>query len=255
MRVISSTTSNGVSERVFTIDDLPCVLWTPATNSTHHPLILLAHGGGQHKLAPHLVDRAHHYVTRGFAVAALDAPAHGERPKTGADQRFGADLRSRMTAGEPVADHIARYNAELSARAVPEWRLLLDALADLDGAGPGRPIGFWGVSLGAAIGVPLIAAESRITAAVLGLVGDRGLAATAARISVPVQFLLQWDDELVPRDAGLALFDALGSPAKTLHANPGGHRQVPAFELESSAEFLARHLLRVTGSPPSAGPA
>ncbi|WP_407697832.1 hypothetical protein [Streptomyces kaniharaensis] len=49
-------------------------------------------------------------------------------------------------------------------------------------------------------------------------------------------------DELVPREAGLALFDALASREKTLHANPGGHMDVPDFELEGSAPFLARHL-------------
>jgi hypothetical protein len=34
-------------------------------------------------------------------------------------------------------------------------------------------------------------------------------AVTAARVTVPVQFLLQWDDDPVPRVQRLALFDAL----------------------------------------------
>jgi pimeloyl-ACP methyl ester carboxylesterase len=252
MRIISEKTSNGVVERVFTINDLPGVLWTPAAESIDQPLVLFAHGGGQHALAPKVVARTHQYVTTcGFAVAALDAPGHGDRPKSEADQHFVAGLRSRMAAGEPVGDHVARYNAELSARAVPEWRLLLDTLESVN-AVHGR-IGFWGVSLGTAIGVPLLAVEPRITAAVLGLAGNAGLAAIAPRVSVPVRFLLQWDDELVPRDAGLALFDALGSPEKTLHANPGGHAQVPAVEMESSARFLARHLAGAKPSSLSAG--
>jgi fermentation-respiration switch protein FrsA (DUF1100 family) len=98
------------------------------------------------------------------------------------------------------------------------------------------------VSLGSAIGVPLVAAEPRITAAVLGLMGHETLAEAAARVSVPVEFLLQWDDELVPCDSGLALFDAIGSAEKTLHANPGGHMDVPMFEVDSSERFFARHL-------------
>jgi len=53
-------------------------------------------------------------------------------------------------------------------------------------------VGYWGVSLGGAIGVPLVAAEPRITAAVFGLVGQETLAEAAAQVSVPVQFLLQW---------------------------------------------------------------
>jgi hypothetical protein len=46
----------------------------------------------------------------------------------------------------------------------------------------------------------------------------------------------------VPRDSGLALFDAFASREKTLHANPGRHMGVPAFELDSSQRFFTRHL-------------
>jgi hypothetical protein len=58
-----------------------------------------------------------------------------------------------------------------------------------------------------------------------------------------VQFLVQWDDERVPRAQSLALFDALASAEKTLHANPGKHgAEIPAFELDSALRFFARHL-------------
>ncbi|MEV1178359.1 alpha/beta hydrolase, partial [Nonomuraea sp. NPDC049784] len=75
-----------------------------------------------------------------------------------------------------------------------------------------------------------------------GLLGSTALAETAARITVPVQFLVQWDDELVPRAQSLALFDAFGSAEKTLHANPGKHGDLPRFETDSSLRFFARHL-------------
>ncbi len=83
------------------------------------------------------------------------------------------------------------------------------------------------MSLGSVIGVPFAAAEPRITAAVFGLAGHEALAEAAARVTVPVEFLLQWDDELVPRDSGLALFNAFASREKTLHANTGRHTGVP----------------------------
>ena len=51
-----------------------------------------------------------------------------------------------------------------------------------------------------------------------------------------------WDDERVPQAQSLALFDALASAEKTLHANPGKHGEVPAFELDSTLRFFARHL-------------
>lgn len=141
----------------------------------------------------------------------------------------------------PLGPQMARYNAALAERAVPEWQAALDALQALDGVGAGA-VGFWGVSMGSGIGVPFAAADPRITAAVFGLAGGQTLTRAAAGITVPVEFLLQWDDEAVPRDWGLALFGAFASREKTLHANPGGHTAVPAFELESSERFFARHL-------------
>jgi hypothetical protein len=67
-------------------------------------------------------------------------------------------------------------------------------------------------------------------------------AEAAARITVPVEFLVQWDDERVPRTQSLALFDTLASAEKTLHANPGKHGEVPASETDSTLRFFARHL-------------
>jgi dienelactone hydrolase len=243
MRFTSDTISNGISERLFTLGDIPGVLWSPAGATSARALVLLSHGGGQHKKAQGIMARAHRYVTAcGFAVAAIDAPGHGDRPRTERDERFVAGMRERMAAGEPVGQHIARYNTELSAQAVPEWRSALDALQELGRIGAAGPTGFWGVSLGSAIGVPLTAAEPRISAAVFGLAGHETLAEAAARVTAPVEFLLQWDDEQVPRDSGLALFEAFASREKTLHANPGRHANVPRFELDSSERFFARHL-------------
>ena len=88
-------------------------------------------------------------------------------------------------------------------------------------------LGYWGMSMGTGIGLRFVASEPRIKAAVLGLAGlGAGMGGTefetAARsLGVPILFLLQWDDELIARDAGLALFDAIGSTDKTLHVNPG----------------------------------
>jgi pimeloyl-ACP methyl ester carboxylesterase len=255
MRFLSETTSDGVSERLFTLDDIPGVLWSPARAAGRFPLVLLGHGGGQHKTAPGLVARAHRYVRAcGFAVAAIDAPGHGDRPRTEHDGRFAAGIRERMAAGEPVGPLIASDNAERAERAIPEWQSALDALTELDWVGQGGPVGFWGVSLGSAIGVPFVAAEPRVIAAVFGLAAHRTLAEAAARVTIPVEFLLQWDDEAVPRESALALFGAFASREKTLHANPGRHASVPAFELESSERFFSRHLTMTADRPPPGDP-
>jgi hypothetical protein len=38
------------------------------------------------------------------------------------------------------------------------------------------------------------------------------------------------------------LFDAFASKEKTLHANAGGHMELPRFEFDSAVRFFARHL-------------
>ena len=260
MRFTSETITAGVSERLFTLGDVPGVLWSPAGaagSMPSRPLVLLAHGGGQHKKAPAMQDRARRLATAcGFAAAAIDAPGSGDRPRTEEDERFIAELREKMAAGEPVGPQIARYNAAQAEQAIPEWRATLDALQAEPGLNglndPDGPVGFWGVSMGSATGVPLAAAEPRITAAVFGLAGHETLAEAASRVTIPVEFLLQWDDELIPRESGLALFDAFGSREKSLHANPGRHGDVPMFEVESSLRFFGRHL-SPGGSPGDGG--
>jgi pimeloyl-ACP methyl ester carboxylesterase len=243
MDFTAETTADGVSERLFTLDGIPGVLWTPADAAGPRPLILLGHGGGQHKKAPGMVARGRRYAADcGFAAVSIDAPGHGDRPRTEGDERFVARLRELMAAGQPVGPHVTRHNAELAAQAVPEWQSVLDALRKDARQADGGPVGYWGVSLGTAIGLPLAAAEPRIGAAVFGCLGHETLTEAAARVTVPVEFLLQWDDALVPRESGLALFDALASPEKSLHANSGDHLAVPRFELDSSERFFLRHL-------------
>jgi fermentation-respiration switch protein FrsA (DUF1100 family) len=243
MHFIAETTADGVSERLFTLGDVTGVLWTPADAPGPRPLILLGHGGGQHKLAPGMVARGRRYAANcGFAAVSIDAPGHGDRPRTEQDERFVTRLRELMAAGQPVGPYIAGHNAELAAQAVPEWRSVLDALPGDARPADDGPVGYWGVSLGTAIGLPLVAADPRIGAAVFGCLGGETLTEAAAQVTVPVEFLLQWDDTLVPRESGLALFDALASPQKSLHANSGDHMAVPRFELDSAERFFLRHL-------------
>ncbi|QNS08171.1 dienelactone hydrolase family protein [Streptomyces xanthii] len=242
MHITSETSSGGVREQLFTLGEIPGVLWTPEGAVGTRPLVLMGHGGGQHKKAPDVLTRARRFVTEGgFAVVAVDVPAHGDRPKVEEYDRIATENQARVTAGEELAPLIAGFQALVARRTVPEWRAVLDAVQRLEHVGAG-PVGYWGVSLGCGLGVPFVAAEPRVRAAVLGLGGALASAGDAARITVPVEFLVQWDDERVPRAQSLALFDALGSAEKALHANPGRHGEVPAFELDSTLRFFARHL-------------
>jgi dienelactone hydrolase len=242
MRFTSATSYDGVFEQLFTLGEIPGVLWTPEGAAGIRPLILMGHGGGQHKKAPGIVARARRFVTAcGFAVAAIDVPGHGDRPTDEEYDRIATENQARVDAGEELAPLIAGFQALVARQTVPEWRAVLDAVQELDHVGAG-PVGYWGVSLGCGLGVPFVAAEPRVRAAVLGLGGALASAEAAARITVPVEFLVQWDDERLPRAQSLALFDALASAEKTLHANPGKHGDLPAFELDSTLRFFARHL-------------
>ncbi|MDA5147570.1 alpha/beta hydrolase [Streptomyces sp. AD681] len=242
MRFISDTSSDGVREQLFTLGDIPGVLWTPEGAVATRPLVLMGHGGGQHKKAPDVLTHARSFVTEcGFAVVTVDVPAHGDRPKVEEYDRIATENQARVEAGEELAPLIAGFQALVARQTVPEWRAVLDAVQQLEHVGAG-PVGYWGISPGCGLGVPFVAAEPRVRAAVLGLGGVLASAETATRITVPVKFLVQWDDERVPRVQNLALFDALASAEKTMHANPGKHGESPAFELESTLTFFARHL-------------
>jgi dienelactone hydrolase len=258
MRFTSQTSSDGVCEQLFTLGEIPGVLWTPEGAVGTRPLILLGHGGGQHKKAPGVVARARRFVAEcGYAAASVDVPNHGDRPHDEEYGRISAQIDARVSAGEELAPLLAGFHAVVARQTVPEWRAVLDAVQGLDHVGAG-PVGYWGVSLGCGLGVPFVAAEPRVRAAVLGLggapAGAEALAPTvvptvaptvaeaAARITVPIEFLVQWDDERVPRAECLALFDAFAAVEKTLHANSGKHSDLPAFELDSTVRFFARHL-------------
>jgi pimeloyl-ACP methyl ester carboxylesterase len=246
VRFTAETTSGGVVERDFLVGDIPGVLWAPVAGADHAPVVLVGHNGGMHKKAPGLRARAlHTAATWGFTVVAIDAPGHGDRPRTDADEQARTEIGEAVTAGDipRFAAAGVRFVASLADQAVSEWRATLDALQALPWIGPDAPVGYGGgITMGTAIGVRLTAAEPRITAAIFGggLFVDEPVIMAARRITAPVQFLLPWDDEYADRSAGLALFDAFASAEKTLHANPGDHRSVRWVGVDDT--FLSRHL-------------
>jgi hypothetical protein len=227
---------DGVREREFTLGEIPGVLWTP--ESAPAPLILMGHNGGLHKQESRLVARArHHAAAYGFAVAAIDAPGHGDRLRSAVDEQSRADLRRAMQAGEPVDEIIDAFIVPLVEKAVPEWRTTLDALLSIPEIG--GPVGYSGMT---AIGIRLAVVESRISAAGFFAGGfvPGTLREEARQVTIPLQFLLQWDDEGNDRQLALDLFDTFGTKEKTLHANLGGHAGTPWFEVDNAARFFAR---------------
>ena len=243
---------DGVLEREFTLGEVPGVLWTPG--SAPAPLILSCHNGGLHKRLPRLVARARHYAAEyGFAVAAIDAPGHGDRPRSAVDDQSRADLRRALQAGEPVDEIVDAFILPLVEKAVPEWQATLDALLTLPEIG--GPVGYEGMT---ATGIRLALVGPRILAAVFFAGGfvPGALFEESRQLTTPLQFLLQWDDEGMARQPLLDLFDAFGTREKTLHANLGGHAGVPWFEVDDAARFFTRHLSQPPateddGAPPA----
>jgi dienelactone hydrolase len=243
--------TDGVTERSFEVPvdgrAVPGILWLPADGPPGpRPLVLVGHGATLHKRIDHIVALAELLVrSHGFAVAATDAPGHGDRRAAPVDdeiQLFGAFLAEWSRLGS-TDDMLA------------EWHATLAALRALDEVGDG-PLGYWGLSMGTIYGVPFVASEPRVQAAVFGLMGLMGptrdrMETDAATIACSLLFLVQWHDQLVPRNDALVLFDRLGSLDKRLHAHPGAHAAVPAEELLFSVDFLARHL--APGQAPNPG--
>ena len=243
------TVARGVRERRFDVEHedgvVPGLLWSPPEAAGPRPLVLIGHGASGSKQEDYVVALGRRLARHhGYAAAAIDGPVHGDRRP------------ERNRPGSPFLDFGQRWANDdtLTDAVVSDWRATLDALQsqpDIADAG----VGYWGLSMGTILGLPLVAAESRIVVAVLGLMGLSGptkarLAADAATLSCPVLFLLQWHDELFPVATVLELFDALGTPDKRLHAHPGAHGAVPAEEFEASEAFLARHLGPAGATPP-----
>src|SRR5262245_61660728 len=122
MEFTGVASSNGVVEQIFTLDGIPGVLWTPDGAGPPHPLIVIGHGGGQHKQAPSVVARAERLVAEGgYAVVAVDAPAHGGRPRSEGHERLIAEMRARMRSGGDVTAALADLHTLIAGQSVPEW--------------------------------------------------------------------------------------------------------------------------------------
>jgi len=265
MDIVSEVVEQGVLERRFDLkvdtDVVPGILWMPEKAAGPRPTVLIGHGGTQHKRTPNVLSLARRLVRHlRYAAIALDAPGHGERvtadtadAAAAAQRRLQRRIRSAegRTGGLQLSPEEQKQWVERTTKGIAEWKALLDDLKTIDGLGDG-PFGYWGVSMGTAIGLPFVASEPRVACAVFGLAGlgnrpgQERFEQSARSLTIPVLFMFQWSDELMTRDSGLALFHAIGSSEKTMHINPGGHTGIPLFERDSYELFFERHLGRAT---------
>ncbi len=253
MEFSKEKTIDAVVQRDFQIEvageSVPCVIYAKKGATGKRPMILMGHGGSQHKKIEGIRLRAIQYAKElDWATLAIDAPGHGDRiTREEAEQNMievGKRVRGEVSA--PMDPKRLKMMAQRSVHAVPEWQAALDAALEFDFIAGTDQIGYWGVSMGTAIGVPFVSEEPRIKCAVFGLLGLRETAgameAAANKITIPIQFVFQWEDAVAPRESGIALFNAFTSKEKTMHVNPGGHMDIPSFEGSAWKAFYQRHL-------------
>jgi dienelactone hydrolase len=215
---------------------IPGVLWG-ATVGTAQPLVLMQHGGSGHKHDESTVEQVCALLAAGLLAATIDGPIHGERE--GARGLAGAAMRDAFLAqwrsAEPFIDSMVR-----------DWECVAAMLAGLPQVDPAR-IGWMGVSMGTAYGLPFAARTRRLRAAVLGKWGaeeahGERMLGFAREVQCPLLFIQRWDDELFTREGTLALFDALAARDKRLHVYPGSHFERGGEPLRGGVAFLRERL-------------
>ena len=236
----------GVIERRFDVKRdtgmIPGILWAPTQQERPVPLVLMGHGGSGHKRADRQLLLGRHFVgVSQIAAAAIDGPFHGDR--------VAAPLESHQ-----YQDKIAAIGLDkVIDGMIDDWRATLDTLSQLDTIDTDR-IAYIGFSMGTRFGLPFVAAVgSRLCCAVLGKNGMSAPAALnaasrfkqdAPRITVPILFHVQWEDELFPREGQFELFDLLGSHDKRLIAFPGSHNTAAPAAIQAWCDFIVHRLAR-----------
>ncbi|MBB3178725.1 alpha/beta hydrolase [Variovorax sp. Sphag1AA] len=214
---------------------VPTVYWQPAGEC--RGVVLACHGGSGHKKSNAILMIARACLPRGLAVLAIDGPVQGDRRSDG-DLDPGTARQSFREA----------WRAGVGRTGMGEdMRAALDALQRVPGFGE-LPVGYVGVSMGTAYGIPMLAVERRVRAAAIGLwsttyAASEHLAGFAQEMRCDVWFTQQWDDEFFDREGTFALFDAIGSPDKRLVAYPGPHRELEGERLTDAIGFVAGRLL------------
>jgi dienelactone hydrolase len=207
----------------------------PSEGAADLPLLLVGHGGSGHKLDDLVTAVAAPLVAKGICRALLvDGPVHGAR-------------RSPDAQGTPLTDFDALWRSGVTRDedAQADW---LAALTELHTRNV-RPAAFayYGVSMGTAYGLPLLARLPKLRCAVLGMwshkfVHSDHLEREARRFSQPLLFIARMQDTLFHWEEQQSLFSAFGSDSKHLIAAPGAHLPPDPAMLAIIHGFLAHHL-------------
>jgi len=212
------------------------------------PVVIAGHGAESDRRAQYLTGAAKAWARKGISVVAADAPGHG----------------SRAVPSRPPPSMRDIHRIPFVRQAAGDVRSLVGAVTDRFDAH--APLGYLGFSMGTQYGVPAVADESRIRAAVFCIGGSTSIAlprlfpsadddvvhsvaeidpvSRAAEIAPrPVLMVNAEDDEVFPREAALALYEALAEP-KEIAFFPGRHVEwgSPAQWYRRMEGFFREHL-------------
>src|SRR5215469_498141 len=101
MQFTDIRTEDGVARHSFTLsvagERVPAVIWAPEGAAGPRPLVLMGHGGSQHKKIGTIAARTRQYAQRlGYATLAIDAPGHGDRISREQAEKLAQEVGARV---------------------------------------------------------------------------------------------------------------------------------------------------------------
>jgi dienelactone hydrolase len=216
---------------------VPVSVWHRKNISEPRPLVLVGHGGSGHKRSQLVIDAMEPLIQKyHFVVAAIDGPVHGERREVFSDgPMVRQEFRDLWSSGLSIDPMVA------------DWQATIDELCVMPEVNSEK-IGWYGISMGTAYGLPLVAHDSRIKAATLGMWGtcrspsDR-LIADAKKTQIPVLFQIKTEDAIFTQQGQVELFELIASKNKILKKYSGGHTDPAGEQLDDIIDFLAKQLI------------
>ncbi|MBI5116295.1 dienelactone hydrolase family protein [Candidatus Poribacteria bacterium] len=227
---------------------VPALLATPAHADPPYPVVLILHGVFGHKTSVNQIKRSAFLVNAGYATLRIDGQYSGERATSSGS---GIGLQ---------AQYCYRNRDAMIQTAIDLMRAV-DYLATRNDINMSR-VGFAGFSMGGAVGALFCAHEPRVRAVALGVtggdftrlnirVGDKGAEEwlrNAYSVVDPVRYvsgisprpilmLNASNDQVVPRAATEALFEAAREPKRIVWYDCG-HADLPDELLEEMKRFF-----------------
>lgn len=210
-------------------DSVPVDVYVPSEEEPWGAVVVL-HGARGHRRVPYVRGAAKRWARDGLVVLALDAPYHGDR---------ALDQTPDLARNEPFL-----------SQTVGDLRRLCSAIED-DTRFEGLPLGYLGFSMGVLVGVPFMAAESRVQVGVFAVGGATGTGTTDPASYAPLigerpVLLVAADrDQFFDPAATRSLYESFPT-SKEMLLFPGTHGvwSHPGRRYRTMFEFFRAHLVR-----------